>query len=256
MGEGERGHIVQQISWLDDIPDEEWALYRQVIGEARARGLDFALGGAFATATYTGQWRNTKDLDFFILPEQRDAFVDLLADLGMHDFYDELEYDRGWIYRGSRDGLIVDVIWQMANRRAEVDKLWLSRGPQVDVRGERVHVLPAEEVIWAKLYIMHRDRCDWMDVFNLFYAAGPSLDWEHLLRRVAEDRALLTGALSVFTWLCPGRAGMLPDWIWERVDLPIPQPGATPDADRRRADFLDSRPWLAPVLDDDEELVA
>lgn len=238
---------------LERVSDEEWVLYQTVIRTVRSAGHRFALGGAFALATYTGQYRNTKDLDLFILPESRDAIVELLRRLGLHDYYDELPYDRGWISRAVRDGTIIDLIWSTANRRATVDDAWLTRGPEVEIRGERVRVMPGEELIWVKLYILHRDRCDWTDVFNLLYAAGPTLDWEHLLGRVGEDWRLLAGVLSVFAWMCPGRAASLPRWVWEQVSLPAPVQGSAPDVERRRVDLLDTRPWFLPVLEPGEE---
>ncbi len=235
--------------WLEGIPDEQWSVYKRALAAASAPGHPFALGGAFALATYTGRWRNTKDLDLFILPETRDAMVDVLAGTGLCDYYEQLPYDRGWIYRACEGEIIVDLIWSMANRRAYVDEAWLSRGPELNVRGEMVRIIPVEELIWAKLYILHHDRCDWTDVLNLIYAAGPTLDWEHLLRRVAEDELLLSGALSVFAWLCPGRTTALPDWLWERLHLPEP-PGSGPEVDRDRVDLLDTRPWFFAVMDD------
>ena len=242
----------RQPTGLEVIPDDQWALYQEVIRAVRATGEPFILGGAFASAAYSGVFRNTKDLDLFILPDSRDEVVAAVTRLGMADYYDELQYDRGWIYRATRDGFIVDLIWMMANRRAPVDQAWMTRGPELVIRGERLRVLPAEELIWAKIYIMHRDRCDWPDVFNLLHAEGPTLDWEHLIQRVGEDARLLAGALSTFAWLCPDRAAELPALVWRRLGLPAPEPAATHD-DRYRADLLDARPWLVATLAEGEE---
>ena len=52
-------------------------------------------------------------------------------------------------------------------------------------------VLPLEEFLWCKMYIMQRDHCDWTDVFNLLYAIGERLDWKHLIERLEEDVPLL-----------------------------------------------------------------
>jgi hypothetical protein len=221
---------------------EQWPIYQRVLQEARARGLRFALGGAFAVATYTGLWRNTKDLDIYVLPEDREAMIELLNQLGLTDYYDTLPYDRRWIYRSHSNGVIVDIIWAMANRRAYVDETWLSAGVDVDVGGEVVRVLPAEEVIWNKLYVLQRDRCDWPDCLNLVYSAGPDLDWCRLLDRLGEDASLLAGMLAVFAWISPGRARTLPEWLWERLRLEPPPPG--PDLDRTRVELLDSREWF------------
>ena len=232
--------------WLDLIPDDEWAVYQRVLAAVRAAGVPFALGGAFALATHTGTWRNTKDLDFFVAPEDRDRMIEIVTGVGLVDYSHVLEYDRGWIYRAHHNEIIVDTIWATANRRAIVDQGWLTRGPEIELRGERVRVIPAEELIWAKLYVFHRDRCDWTDVWNLIYAAGPTLDWEHLLGRLEDDTLLLSGALAGFAWLCPGRARELPAGLWDRLPRPGPAPG--PEIDARRVDLLDSRPWFFPLL--------
>jgi hypothetical protein len=242
----------EQPTWPQEIPEGQWHVYQRVFGEVRAQRLRFALGGAFALATYTGRWRNTKDLDFFILPQDRQAMVEVLTRCGLGDYYDQLPYDRGWIYRASNGEVIVDAIWAMANRCASVDEGWLLRGPEVKVRGEVLPIVPAEEMIWAKLYVLQRERCDWPDVLNLIYAAGSNLDWQHLLDRLAEDMPLLRGVLSVYAWLCPGRSEELPPWLWERLALPESKTGASPEVDPARVKRLDSRPWFAPADADDK----
>jgi hypothetical protein len=225
------------------LPDEQWEIYRAVIRTARTRKIQFALGGAFGFAAYTGQWRNTKDMDLYVLPEDRDAMVDVLSSAGLADFYGRLPYDRRWIYRGNQDDTIVDVIWAMANQRAQVDQRWFSAARPVRLREEALVVIPPEEMLWQKLYIVQRDRCDWPDVLNIIYALGPALDWAHLIERLEEDWPLLRGVLSVFAWIAPGRARALPEWLWDRLRATPPANGA-PEIDRARVDLMDSRPWF------------
>jgi hypothetical protein len=234
------------MAWTAEIPDDQWAVYQRVIRAAQEQGLRFALGGAFAMATYSGRWRNTKDLDLFIVPESRDEVVALLTRSGLCDYYEQLAYDREWIYRGCDGEIIVDVIWAMANKRADVAPAWLTHGPEVEVRGERVRILPPEAVIWNKLYIIHKDRCDWPDVVNIIYGVGPSLDWQELITQLADDVPLLRGALSLFAWLSPGRAAQLPAWLWEQLQLPRPAGGE--QVDRHHVELIDSRPWYGPAL--------
>jgi hypothetical protein len=238
-------HLIEQ--WSQRIPEKEWAIYATVLDGAAERNIPLAVGGAFAVATYTGSWRNTKDLDLYVLPEHRDRMIQLLTDLGLVDYFDTKGYDRWWIYRSTRDDTIVDVIWAMANHRAHIDELWMS-GPEISMHGRRVRVLPAEALLWDKLYIMQRERCDWPDVLNLLYAAGADVDWEYLLGRIGEDIPLMTGALSVFRWLAPGAAEKFPGWLWERVGLAPGSPTTTaqPEFEKRRADLLDRRPWFGP----------
>ena len=242
MGEMQRSSYTAPERTTAPIPDAQWLVYREVIARARERGILFALGGGFAVSVYTGQWRCSKDLDVYVLPKDRDAMIEITRDIGLADYHDRVSYDRTWIYRSSQGEIIVDIMWAMANHRAPVDEGWLLRGAAVHVNDEHVHVLPVEEMIWDKLYVLQRDRCDWPDTLNLLYAAGPSLDWQYLFRRLDSDAPLLRALLSVFSWLSPGRACTLPQWIWDAIGLPAPAAG--PDTHRERVDLLDRRTWF------------
>jgi Nucleotidyl transferase of unknown function (DUF2204) len=230
--------------WQHQIEPAEWTVYHRVIQEARSTGVRFAFGGAFATAVYTGQLRNTKDFDFYIRPEDREAMIGAIARAGLHDHFDRLSYDRKWIYRASEGDVIVDTIWAMANLRATVDDNWLSAGPEVSIHGEQIRAIPIEELIWSKLYVLQRERTDWGDVFNLIDARADTIDWTRLLSRVAEDKPLLAGALSVFGWLAPARAQDIRPDIWNELGLREPALNPDREVSRRRADLLDSRPWF------------
>jgi hypothetical protein len=232
----------------DLVPQSHWSVYHRVIATASERQIPFALGGALAVANYTGSWRFTKDLDLYVMPADRERMIEVLAEAGLRDYYEKLPYDRGWIYRGNVDDIIVDVIWGMPNRRTEVDAAWLSRGPCLSLNGDRIRVLPLEELIWAKIYVLQKDRSDWPDIFNLIFAAGSRLDWERLLDRLGEDAPLLSAVLSIFRWLNPAAASRLPDWLWQRLALPQPQEHGPRERVRRRAKLLDTRPWFAPVV--------
>jgi hypothetical protein len=228
----------------DIVEEAQWALYEEVMDAAAGARIPFAIGGAFGLATYTGIQRNTKDLDLYVLPPDRARAIDVVSRLGLTDYFDRVPYDRDWIYRATRGGMIVDIIWAMANQRAEVDGWWMS-GPLVQLRGRRVKVLPPEAILWDKLYIMQRERCDWPDVLNLLYCEGQKLEWEELLKRLGDDLPLLSGALAVFRWISPGAAAKLPDWLWPAVHLPSDQNGSAPEIVPERVAWLDTRPWFA-----------
>jgi predicted nucleotidyltransferase len=235
-----------QFEWVEAVTDEQWATYREAIQALRGAGIRFLLGGGFALATYVGRWRNTKDIDFYIMHEDRDRAVEALAKAGFEDLFERLAYDRKWIYRSTRDGVIVDIIWAMANQRAQTDEEWFERAVAATVRGEALKVVPMEEFLWCKLYIMQRDHCDWTDVFNLIYAVGRELDWDHLLARLEEDRPLLKGLLTVYGWLCPEQARELPKWLQEELDLPELERPFERKRDHIR--LLDTRGWFAALL--------
>jgi hypothetical protein len=242
----------KELEGLEQISDEQWDFYKQVIQAIRETGEPFALGGGFAWAAFTGVFRNGKDIDLFILPESREMLIEAVNKIGLTDYYDKEAYDRKWIYRGTRDGWIADLIWDMANYRANLDTDWVTLGPEVLIRGECVRILPIEELIWNKLYILQRPRCDWTDILNLFYLNVETIDWDRMIKKLAPDAQLLGGALSVFLWMCPGRAKLIPSYVWQMVGLMTPTINGEPDYIKHRVDLLDSRPWFIPALNDGE----
>jgi hypothetical protein len=227
------------------IPPEQWTLFRHAIAAVRDAGLAHALGGGLAISFYTGLWRSTKDLDLYILPASRERTIAALSQVGLEDYYPVAPYDRAWIYRGHREGLIVDVIWALANRIADIDQAWLECGPKVELAGETLPLVAPEELLWSKIHVLQRDRCDWPDLVNLLYTVGPALQWERLLRRLGPEHALLASLLALFTWVAPARAAQLPGWLWPRLGLRAPAGG--PALDRHRVDLLDTRPWFTEV---------
>ena len=232
-------------SWAFIIPDEQWLVYLDAIRVTQKTRAPFVMGGAFGLAGYTGRWRNTKDLDFFVLPSDKDKVVDALTKAGFEDYYPTLAYDRGWIYRAVRENTIVDTIWQTPNRRTQVDDQWFARARHVVLRGEKLAVLPAEELLTIKLFVIQRDRCDWPDLINLLYSTCEELDWQHVLNRLEAEKALLAGLLNVFNWVAPQRAKCIPREIRKMFHLPEITSEDLSLPEEHRVRLLDSRPWFA-----------
>lgn len=237
-----------EIDWKSLIAPDHWRKYKCVLDRAIGEKVPFALGGGLAVGVYTGKGRYTKDMDIYILPEHREWAIDVVTQCGMKDYFDEKPYDRNWIYRANDGEVIVDSIWAMANKRAVVDLGWLERGPEIDMFGQQFRVIPPEELIWSKLYVLQRDRCDWPDIINLISATGPSLDWNHLLRRVEHDAPLMRGLLSVFSWVSPERAAEFPKWLWNKFGLSPAEPVNDPEGRPARPDLLDTRPWFRETM--------
>jgi hypothetical protein len=231
-------------NWENVLPAEHPNVYKCVLEKMCAADVPFALGGGLALSVYTGCVRGSKDIDLYVLPKHRLAVIDILTGCGLQDYYSVKEYVRHWIYRGYVGEAIVDVIWAMANQRAEVDERWVTGGSMIRMFGTELRVVPVEELIWSKLYVLQRDRCDWPDILNLLNATAATVDWDHLLERVAEDSPLVKGLLSVFSWLCPVRARSVPRRIWDRLGV-APAFSDQPPAGRPNPeDLLDTRPWL------------
>ena len=243
----------QEIAWIDVIPSDQWPLYRQAIQAVRRAGVRFLVGGGFGLAAYTGRWRNTKDMDLYVLPADRERTIQALTEAGFGDYYDSLPYDRGWIYRSTRDGIIIDIIWSMANQRAQVDEQWFAHARPVVIRGQELKVVPLEEFLWCKLYIIQRDHCDWTDVLNLIYAVGPQIDWDRVLKRLEDDVPVLRAVLTLFGWLSPSRAAKLPQKLRDQLGLNEHRE-ISPEEEETRIRLLDSRAWFAALQPRDRPL--
>ena len=236
-------HLPSRIE--DYVPDEQWDVFRNAIDAVRMLQVPFAIGGGMAISFYTGLWRNSKDIDLYVLPQHRDAVIAAVLGAGLHDLFDEQPYDRAWIFRSVHVGVIVDVMWALANGAGEVEPAWLTRGGLAEVRGETLRLLAPEEMFWSKVHVVQRDRCDWPDLLNLLYTTGTHFDWTRLLQRMASQERLLASILSMFAWIAPGRARLLPEWLWRRLHLEAPPAGAMRCDDRIR--LLDSRDWFTRV---------
>ena len=205
-----------------------------------------------------GPWRNTKDLDLFVPPADRQAVIEVLLGLGFVDYYAVWPYDREWIFRGHKGNKIVDVIWQSANKIGVVDARWRERAAPGELAGEPTWFASAEDLIWLKAFIVQRERCDWPDILNLITAAQGRLDWEWLSERFGPHRMLLLAVIKLFDWTCPQHAGYVPAAIrrelrrWEERHLPMGHESARParaepngaHAEGGRWQLLDSRPWF------------
>ena len=239
---------VADAPWSELIPSDQWSVYERVLKLACERNLPFALGGGLAFSHYASRWRNTKDLDLYVRPQDKQAMIAVLHEAGLKDYFEVKDYDRAWIYRSHDGEIIVDIIWQMANYRAQVDDGWLTRGDLLRIHGRPLRLLPVEELLWSKLYVLQRERCDWGDLLNILYARAEKIDWGHLLARVGEDKRVLAALVELFTWACPDRARDLPIWLWGELGIESPALAAPGDPALREKHIrlLDSRDWFGP----------
>lgn len=240
--------------WASLIPDEQWKVFAMARDAAQGVGVPFLLGGAIGMACYTGRWRNTKDLDFFVRPRHHEAMVRALRDAGFEDYFSQQQYDRSWIFRGFREGVILDVIWTLPNHRVDVDDDWFQHARTVHIHREPYQAIPLEELVRIKLYVMQRERCDWVDVLNLLAAGIDQVDWNHLVARMDRDLPLLQSVLTLFTWLAPGRAATIPEAVRTRFALPKVETHDPFATEERRVRLLDSRPWYALFQPEDQPL--
>src|SRR5687767_159276 len=142
--------------------------------EARQRAIEvlqeaevpFLVGGAYGYCTYTGIYRDTKDLDLF--PRKQDAAraLEVLAD----DGWRTERIDEVWLYKAYKGEWFVDLIFSSGNGVATVDDEWFVYARGGKTFGLPVLLVPPEEMIWSKAFVLERERYDGADVIHLLHA--------------------------------------------------------------------------------------
>ncbi|MCE5314159.1 MAG: nucleotidyltransferase [Armatimonadota bacterium] len=222
--------------------DKDRETYLSALGALGESGIDYMLGGAFAIYHYTQWWRNTHDIDVYLVKEDVPIAVRALDAAGFHDIGEQAEGDNQWIYHAARESMIVDVIWRFANLENYITRDWLRRAPVGHFLGIDVKFMPLEETIWIKAFVINRHRCDWPDVMRVIRAQCSNLDWDRLLDLLDEHWLLLAGLIDVFDWQHPDSVGCIPERIREELIARRRQYWASPPKGIEREHLLD--PWI------------
>ena len=191
----------------------EFEFYRDVLRTLNDARLPYLLGGAYAYAHYTGIERHTKDLDVFAMQRDVPRILEALGDAG----YTTEITSSHWLAKAFCGEHFVDVIYGSGNGICIVDDEWFTHAVEGALLDVPVRIIPAEEMIWSKAFIMERERYDGGDVNHLFRARAHVLDWNRLLRRFGANWPVLLSHLVLFTFAYPVDRGRVPEHVL--VDL-------------------------------------
>jgi len=169
-------------------------------------GIRYMLGGALALNAYTGIWRDTKDLDVFVPEESVARVLEVLEEAG---FETEIT-DPLWLAKAWKGGFFVDIVHATHNGTGPVQESWFGNAEEVSVLDRRVLVIPAEEMILSKIFVIAKDRCDVDDVLHLIFATRGDLDWDRILDKIGEHWELLLAYLHFYRYVYPSHAYYLP----------------------------------------------
>jgi hypothetical protein len=193
--------------------DQNQWFYRDAIAALQDTGVPFLVGGAFALESYTGLARRTKDLDVFVMPGDVDRLLSALKSSG----YETTTRFPHWLGKAFKDGHFIDVIFNSGNGVCQVDEQWFDHAVPADVFGMRVEVIPPEEMIWSKAFIMERERFDGADIAHLFRAKAATMDWARLLSRFHPHWRILFAHLVLFGFIYPGHRLQIPSWLMNEL---------------------------------------
>jgi hypothetical protein len=192
---------------------------------------------------YTGMSRRTKDLDIFVRPSQSAPVLDVFADAG---FVTELT-DHVWLGKTFCDEHFIDIIWSSGNGIATVDDAWFEHAVRAHLFGHDVMLVPPEEVIWSKAYVMERDRFDGADIAHLILKCGGTLDYERLLARMDAHWEILLVHLLLFRFVYPNEHEKVPEWLTRELERRYAKKGASLPGDERisRGPLLSKKEYVA-----------
>lgn len=189
---------------FDELEPRTSRFYLNALAVLSQAKVPYLLGGAYAFAHYTSIIRHTKDLDVFVRPADAPRALEVLGHAG---YRTEMTFSH-WLGKAFSGDDFVDVIFSSGNGLCAVDDEWFTHAVAMERGGALL--CPAEELIWQKAFIMERERFDGADVNHLLRAAGPTLNWERLLRRFGPNWPILLGHLMLFTFVYPAECDKIP----------------------------------------------
>lgn len=200
---------MQLNSISDQLEPETRAFYEHTLTILLDSNIPFLIGGAYAFERYTGIARHTKDLDIFVRELDCQRVLDILARAG---YQTEKPFPH-WLGKAFYNDDFVDVIFSSGNGLSPVDDLWFDHALDDQILEIPIKLIPAEEMLWSKMFIMERERYDGADVAHLLRALAEHLDWQRLLLRVGEHWRVLLSHLILFGFIYPGERSRIPDSV-------------------------------------------
>jgi hypothetical protein len=215
------------IPTLEQMAPDTFRFYREALQIMREAEIPCLLGGAYALAHYTGITRHTKDLDLFVRPADARRTLAAFASAGYRTGMIFTHW-LGKVYCGND---FIDVIFNSGNGLCRVDDEWFEHAVDGWVLETETHLVPPEEMIWQKCYVMERERFDGADVLHLLRACGPCLDWNRLLGRFGPHWRVLLSHLVMFGFVYPDDRDSIPPRVLHNLTAWLHKEPETPGGD-------------------------
>ena len=210
---------------------DTFAFYARSLKALNDARVPFLVGGAYAFERYTAIARHTKDFDIFVRESDLDDVFMVLTATGCET---SVTFPH-WLGKARCGDDLVDIIFSSGNGVAKVDEQWFEHAVEEIVLGVPVQLMPAEEMIWSKGFIMERERFDGADVAHILHARAESLDWRRLLMRFGRHWRILLAHLTLFGFIYPSERARVPAWVMHelsrrlaRETASVPVADATP----------------------------
>jgi len=193
---------------------EAHAFYKEALELLNQSGAEYMLGGAFAMFHYTCIYRDTKDLDVFCKYSEFPKILTYFAD---HGYRTEVT-DARWLAKVFHGEYFIDIIFHSPNAICLIDDSWYERATKSTLEGVDTLLIPAEELLWCKIYVQNRERFDGADVNHLILKWGKAMDWNRVLMRMDQHWQLLLAQLLNFQFVYPADYhDNIPRWLFDEL---------------------------------------
>jgi len=200
--------------------------YREALGILNENNINYLVGGGLAFREYTGIVRDLKDLDLFCKAGEYPKILKLFSE---HGYKTELT-DVRWLAKLFKDDFYIDLIFNTVNNICSVDDSWFDNAVEGEAYGVPVRLIPAEELLWCKIYVQNRERYDGADVNHIIVKYGHQLDWKRIWSRLEQHWHLLLAQVLIFQFVYPTERDIIPRWLFDQLielakqqyDLPLP----------------------------------
>src|SRR3954468_24432193 len=150
---------------------------KKSVAAFREAGIPALLGGSLAIWARGGP-ETKHDLDFMVKPEDAEAALQALVDVGMKSE----KPPEGWLYKAWDGDVLVDVIFQP--RGLDMTDEVFARGDTREVLAISVSLMALEDVFATKLMSFDEHSCDYQSVLLMARSLREQIDWGHLRERV------------------------------------------------------------------------
>ena len=226
------------ISTLDATAQDTNTFYRRTLHVLSDAGVPFLVGGSHAFLEYTGIVRNTKDFDLFLRRDDLDRAMEALKAAG---YRTELTFPH-WLGKAWQHEDFVDLVFSSGNGICKVDDGWFDNAVETQVLGMPVKIVPSEELLWQKAFVMERERYDGADIAHVLRSCAESLDWDRLMVRFEPYWQLLLSYVTLFSFIYPSERHRIPEHVTtELLDRQRAELASPPSAERVCRGTLTSR---------------
>jgi predicted nucleotidyltransferase len=148
------------------------------IGILEEENIPYLVAGSLASNNW-GRPTTVGDVDVVVEPPDAKRALKALDAAG----YDTEETEPQWLYKAEKDGVSVDVIFQMQGD-LYLDQQMVERGTIVEIEGTRLRLMSPEDFIVSQALSAKEDTPDyWYN--GLGVLAKSQIDWDYLVERAS-----------------------------------------------------------------------